>query len=136
MEMVARATMEVDALGHDGKVRLGDEVFVAQPNLLGSILVLARMGVSMPEVDIALHVVFIAFLAIKRSRHRWGMVTMDLQEACMERLTARMRSNDGLPAELAAELITQFHTEHAERHLLAYVYGVSVFSVPSVFAEG
>jgi len=46
MEMVAGATMEVDALGHDAKVRLGDEVFAAQPNLLGSILVLARMGVN------------------------------------------------------------------------------------------
>ena len=123
MEMVARATMEVDALGHDAKVRLGDEVFVAQPNLLGSILVLARMGVSMPQVEIALHVLFVAFLAMKRSRHHWDVVTTDLQEACMERLTARMRFNDGLPAELAAELVTQFHTEHAERYLLAYVYG-------------
>lgn len=123
MEMVARATMEVDALGHDGKVRLGDEVFAAQPNLLGSILVLARMGVNMPQVEIALHVLFVAFLAMKRSRHRWDVVTTDLQEACMERLTARMRFNDGLPAELAAQLVTQFHTEHAERYLLAYVYG-------------
>lgn len=41
----------------------------------------------------------------------------------MERLTARMRFNDGLPAELAAKVVTQFHTEHPERHLLAYVYG-------------
>ncbi len=123
MEMVAGATMEVDALGHDAKVRLGDEVFAAQPNLLGSILVLARMGVNMPEVEIALHVLFVAFLAMKRSRHHWDVVTTDLQEACMERLTARMRFNDGLPAELAAQLVTQFHTGHAERYLLAYVYG-------------
>lgn len=81
------------------------------------------MGVNMPEVEIALHVLFVAFLAMKRSQHRWDVVTTNLQEACMERLTARMRFNDGLPAELAAELVTQFHTEHAERYLLAYVYG-------------
>lgn len=123
MEFVAHATMDVEVLDHDGKVRLGDEVFVAQPNLLGSILVLARMGVSMPQVEIALHVLFVAFQAMKRSRHRWDVVTMDLQERCMERLTARMRFNDGLPAELAAELVTQFHAEHAERYLLAFVYG-------------
>jgi hypothetical protein len=123
MELVAHATMDVKALDHDGKVRLGDEVFVAQPNLLGSILVLARMGVSMPGVEIALHVLFVAFQAMKRSRHRGDVVTIDLQEACMERLTARMRFKDGLPAKLAAELVTQFHTKHAERYLLAFVYG-------------
>jgi hypothetical protein len=108
-----------DSSDHDGKVRLGDEVFVAQPNLLGSILVLARMGVSMPGVEIALHVLFVAFQAMKRSRHRGDVVTIDLQEACMERLTARMR----FTAKLAAELVTQFHTKHAERYLLAFVYG-------------
>jgi hypothetical protein len=81
------------------------------------------MGVSMPEVEIALHVLLVAFQAMKRSRHRWEMVTMDLQEACMDRLTARMRFNDGLPAELAAKAVTQFCNEHAERYLLAYAYG-------------
>lgn len=123
METVARATSDVEALDHDGKVRLGDEIFVVQPNLLASILVLARMGVSMPQVEIALHVLFVAFKAMKRSGHQWGMVTMDQQEACMERLTARMRFNDGLPAGLAATGVTRFHVEHPERNLLAYAYG-------------
>lgn len=121
--MVARAAMNIDALDHDGKVRLGDEIFAAQPNLLASILVLARMGVGMPEVEIGVHILLVAFQAMKRSRHRWDMGTMDLQEACMDRLTARMRFNEGLPIELAAKVVTQFHNEHAERHLLAYAYG-------------
>ncbi len=77
--------------------------------------VLARMGVSMPQVEVALKVLFVAFLAMKRSRHRWDVVSEDLQEACMERLTARMRFNDGLPAGLAAEMVTRYHTEHPER---------------------
>jgi len=115
--------MDVEALNHDGKVRLADEIFVAQPNLLASILVLARMGVSLPEVEIGVHILLVAFQAMKRSRHHWDMVTMDLQEACMDRLTARMRFNDGLPAELAATVVTQFCNEHAERYLLAYAYG-------------
>jgi hypothetical protein len=115
--------MEVEALDHDGKLRLADEIFLTQPNLLGSILVLARMGVSMSEVEIGVHILLVAFQAMKRSRHRWGLVTLDLQEACMERLTARMRFNEGLPAELAAKVVTQFHNDHAERYLLAYAYG-------------
>jgi hypothetical protein len=123
LELVGQAAIDVGALDHNGKLRLADEIFVAQPNLLGSILVLARMGVSMPEVEIALHVLLVAFQAMKQSRHRWDTVAMDMQEACMNCLTARMRFNEGLPAGLATKVVTQFHNEHAERHLLAYAYG-------------
>lgn len=41
----------------------------------------------------------------------------------MDRLTARMRFSEGLPAELATKVVTQFHNEHPERYLLAYAYG-------------
>lgn len=122
-EAVARADIDVGALDHDGKVRLADDVFLAQPSLLGSILVLPRMGVSMPELEIALHILLVAFQVMKRSRHRWDAVTEDVQEACVQRLTARLRFNDGLPDELAAKVAAQFCDEHAERYLLAYVYG-------------
>lgn len=40
----------------------------------------------------------------------------------MQRLTARARFNEGLPQELATKVVEQFHTEHAERYLLAFVY--------------
>ncbi len=43
--------------------------------------------------------------------------------ACMQRLTARARFNEGLPSELAQQMIQQFCEEHPERHLLAFVYG-------------
>ena len=70
-QMVVRAAIDVEELDHDGKVRLADEIFAAQPDLLGSILVLARMGVSMPQVEIGVHILLVAFQAMKRSRHRW-----------------------------------------------------------------
>jgi len=123
MEVVALAAIDVGALDRDGKVRLADEVFVAQPNLLGSILVLPRMGVSMQELEVPLHILLVAFQAMKRSRHHWDTVTEDVQEACMQRLTARLRFSEGLPAELAAKVATQFCDEHAERFLLAFAYG-------------
>lgn len=40
-----------------------------------------RAWVHMPEVEIALHVLFVAFLAIRRSRHRWDVVTTYLKDA-------------------------------------------------------
>ncbi|MBI5278683.1 MAG: hypothetical protein HY854_19790, partial [Burkholderiales bacterium] len=44
-------------------------------------------------------------------------------ETCLQRLTARARFNEGLPNHLAAQVVKQFCDEHAERYLLAFVYG-------------
>lgn len=41
----------------------------------------------------------------------------------MQRLTARARFNEGLPKQLAAQVVKQFCDEHAERFLLAFAYG-------------
>ena len=59
---------------------------------------------------------------MKLSGHQWPLVTEDIQDGCLQRLTARARFNEGLPQELATKLVEQFHIEHAERYLLAFVY--------------
>lgn len=71
-----------------------------QPNLLGSILVLPRMGVSTWQLEVPLHVLLVAFQAMKRSGHAWRTISEHVQESCMQRLTARLRFNEGLPVEL------------------------------------
>lgn len=96
MEMVARATMEVDALGHDGKVRLGDEVFAAQPNLLRSILVLARMGPHAGGRDRAARPVR-RVLGNKAEPAPLGRGDHVSERRRIERLTARIQSTTGCP---------------------------------------
>jgi hypothetical protein len=91
--------------------------------MLASILVLPQMGVDMAQLEVALHVLFVTFQAMKLSGHPWPLVTEDIQDGCLQRLTARARFNDGLPQELANKVVEQFHAEHAERYLLAFVYG-------------
>jgi hypothetical protein len=80
------------------------------------------MGVDMAQLEVALHIPFVTFQAMKLSGHQWPLVTEDIQDGCLQRLTARARFNEGLPQELATKLVEQFHTEHAERYLLAFVY--------------
>ena len=41
----------------------------------------------------------------------------------MQRWTARARFNEGLPADLADQVVQQFCDEHPERYLLAFAYG-------------
>jgi len=122
--VMVRAINDVNAMSLTQKEQLSDEIFAKQPNLLGSILVLSRMGVSMPHLEVALHVLLVAFQAMKRSGRVWPTVTEDHQEACLERLTARMRFNEGLPAELANQVVAEFCEEHEERWLLAFAYGI------------
>ncbi len=102
---------------------MADEIFAQQPNLLASILALPRMGVGMVELEVPLHILLVTFQAMKHSGHVWPIVTEDVQDGCMQRLTARARFNEGLPGNLADKVVQQFCDEHPERNLLAFVYG-------------
>lgn len=128
MELITQAVLvqairDVNAMNPAQKVELTDEIFLQQPNLLTSILVLANMGVSLPQLEVPLHILMVTFQAMKHSGHTWPIVQEDEQERCMQRLTARMRFNEGLPVQIADRLVKQFCDEHPERNLLAFVYG-------------
>jgi hypothetical protein len=120
---VVQAAIDVNAMSHDQKVRLTDEIYEQQPNMLASLLVLPRMGVSMAQLDVPLHILLVTFQAMKRSGRTWPMISEAVQETCLQRLTARARFNEGLPDELAREVVNQFCDEHPERYLLAFAYG-------------
>ena len=120
--VVIEADVAVRRMSHDQKVRLADEIHAQQPNMLASILALPSMGVDMAQLEVALHILMVTFQAMKLSEHPWPLVTEDIQDGCLQRLTARARFNEGLPEELATKVVEQFHSEHAERYLLAFVY--------------
>lgn len=120
---MVQADIDVSCMGPAQKVKLADEMFAKQANLLASIMALSRMGVSMVELEVPLHTLFVTFQAMKRSGHVWPILTEDVQDTCMQRLTARARFNEGLSGELANQVVQQFCDEHPERFLLAFVYG-------------
>jgi hypothetical protein len=121
--VMVQAAIAVNRMGQAQKVALADEIFLQQPNLLASILVLPRMGVDMVQLEVPLHILFVTFQAMKLSGRAWPLVTEDIQEGCLQRLTARARFNEGLPPDLVNKVVQQFCDEHAERYLLAFVYG-------------
>ena len=121
--VMVQADIEVKRMDQAQKVALADEIFLHQPNLLASILALPRMGVDMAQLEVPLHILLVTFQAMKFSGRAWPIVTEAVQETCMQRLTARARFNEGLPADLANKVVQQFCDEHPERYLLAFVYG-------------
>jgi len=54
--VMVQAAIDVNGMGQAQKVRLADEIFAQQPNLLASILALPRMGVGMVELEVPLHI--------------------------------------------------------------------------------
>ena len=120
---VAQAMRAVERMDTQQQVRLGDEIFAHQPHLLGSIVVLRHMGASDTRIGIALHVLFVAWLAMTASGHRWPLISQDDQDLCLQRLTARVRFAEGLSPELLQQTVAQHISEHAEPQLLAFAYG-------------
>ena len=121
--VLVRAIRDVNAMNPAQKIELADEIFLQQPNLLASILVLTKMGVTTLQLEVPLHILLVTFQAMKHSGHTWPIVQDDVQDRCMQRLTARVRFNEGLPAQIADRLVKQFCDEHSERNLLAFVFG-------------
>jgi hypothetical protein len=121
--VMVRANIDVDRMSAQQKVELADEIYVQQPNLLASILVLPRYGVDMLQLEVPIHVLLVAFQAMKHCGHALPTISEDVQEICLQRLTATMKFTEGVPPDLVAQMITKFCVDHPERYLLAFVYG-------------
>jgi hypothetical protein len=119
---VARA-LRIGRMDAHEQLRLGDELFAQQPNLLGSVVVLRRLGASDPQIEIALHVLFVAWLAMKATGLRWPVISEADQDLSMQRLTARVRFAEGLPPDLLRQAMEQHTGEHTEQPLLAFAFG-------------
>jgi hypothetical protein len=121
--VMVQAAIDVSRMGPQQKVAMADEIFVQQPNMLASILALPRMGVGLVLLEVPIHILLVTFQAMKLSGRQWPLVTEDMQDRCMQRLTARVRFNEDLPSDLATSVVQQFCDEHPEPYLLAFVYG-------------
>jgi|LNFM01.1.fsa_nt_gb hypothetical protein len=120
-EHLAAAIRSAAAMGITEKERVCDRIYAGQPNLLGSVLVLPRFGVSMPIVDVILNILIVLTLAIEESRQELALVTEADQERELQRLVAVMRFSEGLAPALMAQSIEQTTAYRHEKFLLAYV---------------
>lgn len=121
--VMVRATIDVDRMDVQHKVEMADEIRVQQPNLLASILVLPQFGVDMQQLEVPIHVLLVAFQAMKHCGRALPTISEDVQETCLQRLTATLKFSEGVPPDLVEQMITKFCVNHPERYLLAFVYG-------------
>lgn len=79
---------------------------------------LSKIGWSMLQLEVPLHALKVTFQAMTHCRHTWPLITEDMQEGCLHRLTATMKFTEGLPHELAARVM-RFTEETVGQFLLA-----------------
>ncbi|WP_369664447.1 hypothetical protein [Variovorax sp. V116] len=77
----------------------------------------------MLQLEVPIHVLLVLFQAMKHCGHALPTISEDVQETCLQRLTATMQFTGGVPPDFVAQMITKFCVDHPERYLLAFVYG-------------
>lgn len=118
---MAKALTVAQRMDLQQKEQLADEVFRAQPNLLGSVVVLPQLGVALSKVDFAVEILFVCYLAMKESGLTWPVITEDDQERQLQRFVAITQFGDDLNDSLRERSMQQYIADHPKKDLLAYV---------------
>jgi hypothetical protein len=103
------------------KEQLADELFHTQPNLFGSFLVQARLGVSLKKMEFLLDLLYVCFQAMKESGLPWPLITEDDLDLQAKRFSAIATFGDDLSENLRNRSMQQYIEAHPEKELLAYV---------------
>ncbi len=118
---IACAIKKSKAMDIKSKELLCDEIFIEQPNLLASVLVLQKMGNELKEVDVLLNVLMVLHMAVKESGNKISKITEKEQEYQMKIFTATVKFTENMDANCVNESLDQFINNHKESVLLAYV---------------
>jgi len=81
------------------------------------------MGASLPQVEVLLNILLVAYQAMKMSGHHWPVISEETQDLCMQRVTGKVRFIEGLRADMIQRAVNQQIEQHAEPYLLAFAYG-------------
>ena len=122
IQVMTTAISKVRSMTFEQKERLGDEIYRAQPNMMGAVLVMHRMGVSYEKIEFLIDILWVCYQAMKESGLVWPEITIDEQDRQMTIYVATINFGEGLSAPLQERVMQQYIDAHPEQYLLAYVY--------------
>ena len=117
------AVLCVEQMTFKDRERLAEEVHAGQPNLFFSVLVLQRYGATLDQIEMVLNLLLVLHEAMKNCGASWPVISEDVQERCLTRISGRVRFIEGLTPQLQAHATSDAVGDHAELQLLAYVFG-------------
>ena len=113
------AVLRVEQMGFQERERLANEIHARQPNLFFSVLVLQRYGATLEQLDVVLNLLFVFFEAMRSSGSHWPVISEEVQERCLARISGRVRFIEGLTPQLQAQATADAVGDHAEQAAVA-----------------
>jgi hypothetical protein len=121
--LLVDAVLRVERLSFKGRERLADEIHARQPNLMFSVLVLQRYAATLEQMEVLLNLLFVFYEAMRASGRAWPVISEDVQERCLQRISGRVRFIEGLTPQQQTQATTDAIADHPEQQMLAYVFG-------------
>jgi len=122
-QLLADAVVKVTRMSMAEKEALADQVHARQPNLFYSVLVLKNYGASFIQIEVVLNMLFVFYLAMTAGGKTWPLVSEDVQEQCLKRVTGRVWYIEGLTPEQQNQATADAIADHPEQLALAFVFG-------------
>ncbi len=123
-KQIVHAISKVDQMDLKNKELVCDEIFIKQPNLLASVLVLQQMGNTLKEVDVLLNVLIVLYLALKESGANISKVSEQDQAHQLRLLTASVKFSEDMDSNSVVNSVNQYISSQQQKYLMAYVTGV------------
>ena len=124
--LLADAIVKRDKFSLEEKSNYVEILYARQPQMLGTIIVLYRLG--LPEATMAplMDLLFMITIALENGNIKLPPASEDLLELCYERVTSRMtQETDARLSDLEKRKASQDYIEqHPEQWLLAYTFNM------------
>jgi hypothetical protein len=118
---LARAISRVDAMDLQQQENLADEIFKLQPNMLGTVLALPKMGVPADRMGFPIKMLLVCFQSMKKSGVVWPKISEKDQSCQLERWISSVKMGNDLNPSLNMYSTQVYIDAHPEKDLLAYV---------------
>ncbi|MEO8673398.1 MAG: hypothetical protein ABI411_18950 [Tahibacter sp.] len=121
---IVAARAKVEPLSLKKAEAFADSIFATQPNLLASVLVLPKFGVTNEDLDVVLMLLFICFESVRESGTKLPTITEEIQERCLLRIGGKAKFIEGLSASASSQAVSDQVASHPEPNLIALCYGM------------
>lgn len=125
-KMLADAIVQREQMRMEEKAVLIDRIADIQPQLLGTIVVLFRLGIPEARLELLVDLLLMLTLALDQGGIALPAADEDLVEQCYERVTRRMtQETDSRVLPMERRRVSQNYIEqHPEQWLLSHVFNL------------
>lgn len=123
LQQLGDAVLRVERMSFNERELLANEIHAAQPNLFFSVLALQGFGATMEQMEVVLNILLVFYSAMKTSGTAWPVISEEVQDRGLKRITARARFIEGLSPRQQEQATADSIARHTQKQLLAYVFG-------------